>query len=149
MHAAQVHGNPTASAVTSPALSIRELQETMLYTPRPVTNGGASSSSTTREISAPRPSDQEIRDHLLMLIQGFEKSEISREMDGCFARLPGPALSGEDERYSSLRRAFSLSTFPGLQSGGGRRAASWLSQFNILSGRSFKNLYRNPLLLQV
>jgi len=29
----------------------------------------------------------------------------------------------------------------------GRKRASWLTQFKILSGRAFKNLYRNPALL--
>ncbi|KAL5504214.1 ADP1 [Sanghuangporus vaninii] len=29
----------------------------------------------------------------------------------------------------------------------GRRGASWLTQFRILSGRAFKNLYRDPMLL--
>ena len=29
----------------------------------------------------------------------------------------------------------------------GRRGASWLTQFRILSGRAFKNLYRDPALL--
>lgn len=29
----------------------------------------------------------------------------------------------------------------------GRKGASWLMQFRILSGRAFKNLYRNPALL--
>jgi hypothetical protein len=29
----------------------------------------------------------------------------------------------------------------------GRRRASWPTQFRILSGRAFKNLYRNPALL--
>jgi hypothetical protein len=29
----------------------------------------------------------------------------------------------------------------------GRKRASWLTQFRILSGRAFKNLYRNPTLL--
>jgi hypothetical protein len=29
----------------------------------------------------------------------------------------------------------------------GRKRASWMTQFNILSGRAFKNLYRDPALL--
>ncbi len=29
----------------------------------------------------------------------------------------------------------------------GRKGASWTTQFRILSGRAFKNLYRDPMLL--
>ena len=29
----------------------------------------------------------------------------------------------------------------------GRKRASWMTQFKILSGRAFKNLYRDPALL--
>ena len=105
-----------------PVVSIKALQENMLYTPKT-----ASSSSRTLYDNV------HIRDHLQMLIDGYKSSELAKQMRIQFS------LNNQQE--NTLPRAFSLASLA-------HDRATWWSQFTILSGRAFKNLYRNPLLLQ-
>lgn len=65
---------------------------------------------------------------LLQLVQAYANSDVATELLNEVARLKqtGGAV---------------------LPESGGRVRASWLTQFRILSGRAFKNLYRDPALL--
>ena len=73
---------------------------------------------------------------LQALIDGYAASDIAAsmrtEVDAAVERRPEDELPNVVEENRLLR---------------GRRGASWLTQFRILSGRAFKNLYRNPALL--
>lgn len=115
--------------VSSPVVSIKALQENMLYTPK--TKNESSSSRQSSYIYE----NVHIRDHLQMLIDGYKNSELCKEMKRQF--------SNNEHQENTLRRAFSLSNITNDST-----RATWWSQFTILSGRAFKNLYRNPLLLQ-
>jgi ABC-type multidrug transport system permease subunit len=146
MHAVQAHENTERQEAMSPPNSIRELQETILFTPRHQKSVAASSSSkdNPRPVISKGSAEILIQDHLQILIEGFDASKYSETMKLKFDDLTG-SVPAREEAYSSLRRAFSMPAFTGLRSG---TRASWWSQFQILSGRTFKNLYRNPLLLQ-
>lgn len=70
------------------------------------------------------------------LVEAYAASDIAAgiraEIDGIANRNPDEELPSVAEEDRLLR---------------GRRGASWLTQFRILSGRAFKNLYRDPALL--
>jgi hypothetical protein len=59
------------------------------------------------------------------------------------------AYSDSDVAASVLGEVARLRATGGavLPESGGRVRASWMTQFRILSGRAFKNLYRDPALL--
>ncbi|KAG8748122.1 hypothetical protein FRC10_008855 [Ceratobasidium sp. 414] len=65
---------------------------------------------------------------LAALVQAYTDSDVASSVLGEVARLK--ATGGAV-----------------LPEGGGRVRASWITQFRILSGRAFKNLYRDPALL--
>lgn len=73
---------------------------------------------------------------LATLVDAYAASEIAAsiksEVDAQAQRRPEEQLPDVAEENRLLR---------------GRRGASWLTQFRILSGRAFKNLYRDPALL--
>jgi hypothetical protein len=106
------------------------------------TLGTASASSTRNE----QPVQKEV--HLEALVKFYRESNIAKEVQHEIdhaatangvnngAAIPhagdGGAMRDVAEESTVLR---------------GRRRASWPTQFRILSGRAFKNLYRNPALL--
>jgi ABC-type multidrug transport system permease subunit len=143
MHAVQAHEN-IEKDISSPQNSIRELQETILFTPRHQKSVASSSVSNTLPVMSKVSAEVLIADHLQILIDGYDSSKYSEAMRFKFEVL-GESVPVREEAFSSLRRAFSMPNFTGLRSG---TRASWASQFQILTGRTFKNLYRNPLLLQ-
>ncbi|THH08580.1 hypothetical protein EW145_g2614 [Phellinidium pouzarii] len=73
---------------------------------------------------------------LAVLVEAYAASDIATgvraEIDSFAHRNPVDELPDVVEENRLLR---------------GRRGASWLMQFRILSGRAFKNLYRDPALL--
>ncbi|KAJ3217310.1 hypothetical protein HK099_005523 [Clydaea vesicula] len=111
----------------------------------------------------------EIKDHLEHLIQSFKNSAISKENQSYFLQYevaPGNLEQqlGSDEdvdeanhnSFKTIKKAFSLSFINGengnffnnLHIYGSEKHIDWFTQFKILSDRTFKNLYRNPALLQ-
>lgn len=111
-----------------------------------------------------------ISDELAALIRGYESSSISRSVRAviseCLASSYPNASANDLEslRLRSRRTQNNLlptvnsqsimrasSFFNGSQTfieGFERSGANWVDQFKILSGRTFKNLYRNPDLLR-
>ena len=92
-----------------------------------------SSSSTQADVA--------IHPQLAQLVQAYASSQIAADIradilhvSGATTTEPDPTQVTRDivEESSSIR---------------GRRRASYATQFRILSGRAFKNLYRNPALL--
>ena len=77
--------------------------------------------------------------HLETLVTAYAESDVSKsirhEIDGIKAT---NNIESADQTRDVAEESNMLR---------GRRRASWLTQFRILSGRAFKNLYRNPLLL--
>ncbi|KAI9335039.1 hypothetical protein DFJ73DRAFT_852417 [Zopfochytrium polystomum] len=135
-------------------------------------DGAASSSAQPPPFttdSEPDLSQMSDVDHLETLAGGYDRSsaaaEIRQEITAAIE-----AAEEEDEREfnarqnlprgSASRRSLSVSSFASTRSNRGgsgtagsvgdvsdtRRATPW-TQFQILSGRTFKNLYRNPSLL--
>lgn len=107
------------------------------------------------------------KDHLHLLTEGFRRSPIFNfiavEINNCTSRasvLETPFVANMPNNSASaattisglsadirLRRAFSYTNDDAGVAPPQR--ATWWSQFTILSGRSFKNLYRNPSLLRM
>jgi hypothetical protein len=85
-----------------------------------------SSSGRNTPTSAPLPP------HLARLVNAFTDSEIRKqtraEVDGSQT-----GANGHASNDSNVLRSY--------------KGASWWTQFKILSGRSFKNLYRDPMLM--
>jgi predicted ATPase len=106
------------------------------------TLGTASISSTRNE----RPAQKEV--HLEALVKSYRESNVAKE------------VRHEIDHAATANGVNNGTATPRGADGGamrdvaeestvlrGRRRASWVTQFRILSGRAFKNLYRNPALL--
>ncbi|RPD60154.1 hypothetical protein L226DRAFT_508449 [Lentinus tigrinus ALCF2SS1-7] len=100
---------------------------------------------TARLLEAFKPSahrnDGPVPPKLQELVNSFKNSDINKALDAeVLAAAAAPAAEGNGTTElpdvaveSSITR--------------GRKRASWGTQFRILSGRAFKNLYRDPALL--
>ena len=79
---------------------------------------------------------------LASLVQAFAESDILAEINSDIeAAKQRPDQVGEPDAIHLREALDDSSTIRG------RRRASYTTQFRILSGRAFKNLYRNPALL--
>lgn len=85
----------------------------------------------------PSGSATPLSDRLASLVDSYSKSDIARETKAEIERLQ-VAAGGHDARDA---------TAGGHQLLNAPRRPGWWAQFTILSGRSFKNLYRNPMLM--
>ncbi|CAG7855102.1 ABC transporter G family member ARB_01379 {ECO:0000305} Short=ABC transporter ARB_01379 {ECO:0000305}; Flags: Precursor [Serendipita indica DSM 11827] len=95
--------------------------------------GETANGSSTAAQKAP----QEV--HLETLVKAYAESDVSK---GVRQEIDALKTSNTVDSADQTRDVAEESNM--LR---GRRRASWLTQFRILSGRAFKNLYRNPLLL--
>lgn len=95
-------------------------------------NAVTSSASTTSDpLSAP----------LTALVEAYAASDIAAEIKAEMeevARVNSAGVNGNGEMRDVAVESTLLK---------GRKRASWATQFRILSGRAFKNLYRDPALL--
>ena len=113
-----------ASVANAPTLPSDEEQANQVPSPRTVTTV----SPTTDSHFAMQKSDSGIGPHIARLVAAYEQSDIAKEL--------GQSLASSGA--SPQAQLETLGTF--------KRASLW-GQFKILSGRSFKNLYRNPMLM--
>lgn len=80
------------------------------------------------------------------LAEAYARSDIAAGMRAEVERLlAGP--SSRDSRPDDSTDVNAIEVDPRAVTG--YRRASWWTQFTILSGRAFKNLYRNPMLMLV
>jgi hypothetical protein len=111
---------------------------------------GAISSSSQRGIG-----DVPLAPILASLVEAYVESDIAAEIKSDAAAAVSSAQINRDEISSQedngRRLENSEGDIPIVAVGtsllGGRKRASWTTQFRILSGRAFKNLYRDPALL--
>lgn len=78
---------------------------------------------------------------LAHLLQSYEQSEIAAAIRAeieAFSQAPPPDSGVTDDLPDVAEETSALRS---------RQRASYTTQFRILSGRAFKNLYRNPALL--
>ncbi len=96
---------------------------------------------TSRLLEAIAPSSQHsdapLPPKLAALVDDFANSEIAAELKAEIAE--AERESRQQQQLPDVALENSLTR--------GRQRASWGTQFTILSGRAFKNLYRNPALL--
>ena len=85
---------------------------------------------------APRAVDAPLSPQLLALVEAFGSSDIAAELR---QEIDEAATQSQDASLPDVAVENSLTR--------GRQRASWGTQFRILSGRAFKNLYRDPALL--
>lgn len=70
---------------------------------------------------------------LTRLVDDYAQSEVAADI--------------KTAREEQIARGASASEGGNIDALAGYRSASWWTQFTILSGRAFKNLYRNPMLM--
>ena len=87
------------------------------------------------------PSDGPLAPRLQALVDAFASSTIATSLQEEIADVSASAHAAQNG--SSQLPDAALETMISR----GRRRASWGTQFRILSGRAFKNLYRDPALL--
>ena len=87
------------------------------------------------------PSDAPLAPRLQALVDAFASSAISTSLKEEIAQVSAGAHAAQNG--SNQLPDAALETMISR----GRRRASWITQFRILSGRAFKNLYRDPALL--
>ncbi|EJF64891.1 hypothetical protein DICSQDRAFT_159875 [Dichomitus squalens LYAD-421 SS1] len=101
---------------------------------------------TARLLEAIKPSqhrgDGPVPPKLLELINAFKNSEIHQALTSEILEVARAPAAEEGVPTSELPDVSVES-----QLSRGRKRASWGTQFRILSGRAFKNLYRDPALL--
>ena len=85
----------------------------------------------TTHVDAPLPPK------LAALVDAFRNSEIATELKSEIAEAEREGSQHQQLPDVALENSLTR----------GRQRASWGTQFTILSGRAFKNLYRNPALL--
>ena len=135
---------PTSSAPASIARRVSGSDENEVQT-RASTEVGSSSSfikrKTSQLLEAISPSaglsDRPISPKLVELVEAYNHSplyeELRTEIREVEVRENGNSALPDVALENDLTR--------------GRQRASWVTQFRILSGRAFKNLYRDPALL--
>lgn len=88
----------------------------------------------TIQIGAARPTARVTSPNVEFLVQAYNSStlaaELKRELESSTRVINGDGVAGA--MGAALR---------------GHHRASWTTQFRILSGRAFKNMYRDPALL--
>ncbi|KAF0392430.1 ABC transporter [Gigaspora margarita] len=130
--------------------SIHEIQDSQLYTPRTSEDNVGSfelNNRRPRENNLPRENSthdinmgeigDNMSDHLRMLVESYRRSPIAA---GVTSEIDLAINSNEQDELvlTSVQESLILSS---------HRRASWATQFQILSDRTFKNLYRNPMLM--
>ncbi|KAH8092680.1 hypothetical protein BXZ70DRAFT_453314 [Cristinia sonorae] len=86
-----------------------------------------------------QPAETVIFPQLAELAEAFKNSEVAADLAAEIAELSRAAAPQSQDALPDVAVESSLTR--------GRKRASWATQFRILSGRAFKNLYRDPALL--
>lgn len=126
----QDEATPNSTTPTTPGLTDQndDQRDTELQTHKrtssKLTSWISSRSSPKSPASPPRISGQ-----LRALVDAYSESEISRDLATQRDSLTNKA---DEDDVLDMR---------------GYQRATWWTQFKILSGRAFKNLYRNPMLM--
>ncbi|THH33239.1 hypothetical protein EUX98_g1004 [Antrodiella citrinella] len=98
---------------------------------------------TSQLIGAITPTSQRgeatISPHLAELVEAFRNSDVAAEIALEITETAQAAAPHSEDALPDVALEHSLTR--------GRKRASWGTQFQILSGRAFKNLYRDPALL--
>ncbi|KAF8829784.1 hypothetical protein HHX47_DHR2000225 [Lentinula edodes] len=115
-----------------------------------VSYGNASSSSSQ---SQPHNHHGQMAAKLRYLVEEYKKSDVAKEIKEDRESVRSSAENSNGDNANSASNAYEahLSQLPDVATETtllrGRKRASWGTQFRILSGRAFKNLYRDPALL--
>ena len=131
MHAIKPKSNTQPS--DSPLLNIKELQDSILFTPRPTSPDVTSSPPQVftmqfhqeqTELTIP----ETITNHLNILTNGYLNSQVYKNLLEMMSIMNTSSVPQVDAKTRSI--------------------ASLSTQFKILTERAFKNIVRNPSLLQ-
>lgn len=127
--------------------SVKASQEELLYSPYPVPGlpgeplkspsiGEGTLPYWENELAADESGDDGdgLTDHLRMLVQAYRRSEVGKSLKAEIVSAAGMTTTGPH----AINTLIISPSF---------RKSSWLTQFCILSGRTLKNLCRNPALL--
>lgn len=142
----QLDGEQDAVAVTDPELGVRSSRlaintasstddDTELDTvPNSAASGNASFTSRIFGSGRMSPSQVELSPKLAKLVDAYAGSEVAQETkQEITAASTHARANGHADGQAVVLRSY--------------KRAGWWSQFMILSGRAFKNLYRNPMLM--
>ena len=111
-------------------------EETELDT-RPNSATSRTFGSWGRNVQA-QPKSAPLSSQLSALVWNFEQSQIASDASQDFIAVSSQATQSFANGASGEQKSIILT---------GYKRASWWMQFRILSGRAFKNLYRNPMLM--
>ncbi|KAK0469534.1 uncharacterized protein EV420DRAFT_1495091 [Desarmillaria tabescens] len=92
----------------------------------------------------PRPGNEPLAPKLLALVDAYAQSSIAADIKAEIDQVHQGAENGNSSNGSGDELPDVVFETSLLR---GRKRASWGTQFRILSGRAFKNLYRDPALL--
>ncbi|TFK36706.1 hypothetical protein BDQ12DRAFT_609378 [Crucibulum laeve] len=93
-------------------------------------------------VSGSQKQDDAISPQLAALVQAYQDSDIAKDIKAEGERLRSQVQNGGVNGINELPDVAMETSLTR-----GRKRASWATQFRILSGRAFKNLYRDPALL--
>ncbi len=140
-----VHSHPTSSTSSPPG------DETELQT-RPNSISSSTGAYIKRKTSQlfeavsgpPKPGNEPLAPKLLALVDAYARSTIAADIKAETDQVHQGAENGNSSNGGGDELPDVVFETSLLR---GRKRASWGTQFRILSGRAFKNLYRDPALL--
>ncbi|CAG8443584.1 9688_t:CDS:10 [Ambispora gerdemannii] len=125
--------------------SIHDIQDLQLYAPQPPSNQQEQENTPLLELDERRQGSTDdigldvetegMSEHLRMLVERYRRSLVALQVKDEIDRTVN---SDEHDPVFTSEENASISS---------HQRASWLTQFRILSDRTFKNLYRNPMLM--
>lgn len=155
------HSHPSRSTLSSSALSetgpfdtTAEVQDEteMQSRPNSITEAASFSgryikkktSQLLQVVTGPHKLDEPLSPQLVALLQAYASSEIASSIK---AEIDQVSSNNSPEVQNSIDPSQLPDVMEESSLLRGRQRASWSTQFRILSGRAFKNLYRDPALL--
>ncbi|KAJ2916380.1 hypothetical protein MD484_g4023, partial [Candolleomyces efflorescens] len=156
----------TVDSANSSFAYIKQQATKLLEVVTPVSFPTATGDGLAETIAQP-PQEQQAQPKLETLVREYKNSEIAREIEEEMRALQEDVARTSTSSSPSSNTTTSPSNNATSSNGGpsngisnepvdalletsllrGRKRASWGTQFRILSGRAFKNLYRDPALL--
>lgn len=129
------HGNGEDITMTAVESSPNVFTETASLSKRYLKH---KTSQLLQAVSGPSKLDAPLSPELAALVEEYTKSDVAHTLRSQVGSLLANAANASPDGTSLVAAGHPLRS---------RQRATWITQFRILSGRAFKNLYRNPALL--
>jgi len=136
------HTTPLPTATNPDETEPQRAESTVAHASKFIKHKTSQLLEVVTSVSSTKLGARQVSPKLSALVNSYASSQIAEEIRQDIAASTVQTATGSDERVS--QELPDVSENLSLR---GHRRASWGTQFRILSGRAFKNLYRDPALL--